>query len=47
MSTLTKRLGALIGAGALVVALTACSAGSATGDTVADGVLTIATGEPA
>ena len=47
MSTLTKRLGALVGAGALVVALTACSAGSATGDTVADGVLTIATGEPA
>jgi len=47
MSTLTKRLGALIGAGALVVALTACSAGSATGDTVADGALTIATGEPA
>jgi len=33
MSTLTKRLGALVGAGALVVALTACSAGSATGDT--------------
>jgi len=47
MSTLTKRLGALVGAGALVVALTACSAGSATGDTVADGALTIATGEPA
>jgi polar amino acid transport system substrate-binding protein len=47
MSTLTKRLGALVGAGALVVALTACSAGSASGDTVADGVLTIATGEPA
>ena len=47
MSTLTKRLGALVGAGALVVALTACSAGSATGDTVTDGVLTIATGEPA
>jgi polar amino acid transport system substrate-binding protein len=47
MSTLTKRLGALVGAGALVVALTACSAGSATGETVTDGVLTIATGEPA
>lgn len=47
MSTLTKRLGALVGAGALVVALAACSAESATGDTVTDGVLTIATGEPA
>jgi polar amino acid transport system substrate-binding protein len=47
MSTLTKRLSALVGAGALIVALTACSAGSATGDTVADGALTIATGEPA
>ena len=47
MSTLAKRFGALVGAGALVVALAACSAESATGDTVTDGVLTIATGEPA
>jgi polar amino acid transport system substrate-binding protein len=47
MSTLAKRFGAIVGAGALVVALAACSAESATGDTVTDGVLTIATGEPA
>ena len=70
MSTLSKRFGALAGAGALVLALTACQAGSApeaeTAEpeeateeateetpaeeslpTLTDGVLTIATGEPA
>lgn len=70
MSTLTKRLGALAGAGALLLALTACSADATTETTepaesneeteevteeadapslatLTDGVLTIATGEPA
>ncbi len=70
MSTLSKRFGALAGAGALVLALAACQSGTApeaetaepeeaaeetteetpTGEslpTLTDGVLTIATGEPA
>ena len=43
-----KKLGALLGAGALATSLVACSpSGADTGDTVTEGKLTIATGEPA
>ncbi|MGA1446362.1 MAG: ABC transporter substrate-binding protein [Pontimonas sp.] len=43
-----RRLGALVGAGALLVSLAACSsAPDASSATITDGKLTIATGEPA
>ena len=43
-----RRLGALVGAGALLVSLASCSSASdASSATITDGKLTIATGEPA
>lgn len=47
-TTTWKKLGSLLGIGALAASLVACSSsGAAGGDTVTEGKLTIATGEPA